>query len=173
MAKFTELLSEYLEGGKSLPSSFDLIEGFEDLFKAYYYDKEIGFETEELFEMKLDMYAKLYVPVYADRIDKLVVAWTNASNPTKVFYEHYNTTINAGKQLAKTTDLPFDDTVAEPNSLVESDAYTNTDERTTTKNETGVNVEEAYKVIDYLNKEVNIVVLRLLNEFSKCFMKVY
>ena len=173
MAKYTELLAEYLEAGGELPDVFDTIEGFEDLFIAHYCDKEIGFETEALFAVKLELYANIYVPKYAERITALATAWTNASNPTKVHYERYDTTVNAGAQRAQTTDLPFDATTATPSSVTASDAYINTDARITNREESGVTVDEAYNVIDRLNEEVFPIVLRLLRAFEPCFMGVY
>ena len=66
MAKYTETLAEYIEGGGVLPSSsFALIEDFEDLFKERYCGSELGFETELLFAMKLDYKARAVMPVYA------------------------------------------------------------------------------------------------------------
>lgn len=58
MAKYTELFSEYLEGGGELPAAFSQIDGFEDLFIGHFIDKEIGFETEVLFTIKLETKAK-------------------------------------------------------------------------------------------------------------------
>ena len=37
MAKYTELFAEYLERGGTLPASFSLIEGFEEIFKKHYF----------------------------------------------------------------------------------------------------------------------------------------
>lgn len=173
MAKYTELLAEYLEAGGELPDVFDTIEGFEDLFVGHYSDKEIGFETEALFAVKLELYAELYIPIYAARIDALATAWTNAANPTKVHYERYDTTVNAGAQRAQTTDLPFDATTATPSSVTASDAYINTDARITNREESGVTVDEAYRVIDKLNDAVKPLIVKLLDEFSPCFMGVY
>lgn len=96
MAKFTELYAEYLLNGGSIPTAFELIEGFNDLFTAYYCDKEIGFETETIFSIKLDMYANLYLPQFKKRIDMLNRAYLNAENPTRVHYETANTVINIG-----------------------------------------------------------------------------
>lgn len=173
MAKYTELLSEYLNNGGQLPSSFDEIEGFEDLFVAYYCDKEIGFETEELFEIKLETYATIYIPVYKEKLEAITSAITGAITPIKTHYEHYNTTINAGKQKGYTTDLPTNALTATPNSISESDAYTNTDERETTTEESGVTVDEGWKMVDKLNEKVTPLILTLLKEFKPCFMQIY
>lgn len=173
MAKYTELLAEYLEAGGELPTVFSTIVGFEDLFVAHYCDKEIGFETEDLFTIKLNLYADLYIPIYAARIAALATAWTNAANPTKVHYERYDTTVNAGAQRAQTTDLPFDATTATPSSVTASDAYINTDARITNREERGVTVDEAYRVIDKLNDAVKPLIVKLLDEFAPCFMGVY
>lgn len=172
MAKYTELFSEYLEGGGELPSSFSLIENFDNLFKLRFYDHEIGFETETLFSMKLELTASIMIPIYKDRIDMLAEAITGAKNPTRTFYEKYNTTINAGEQRGQTTELPIDSATAEPNSISHSDAYTNTDERTTNREESA-SVNEKYFIIDKLNEKVKSLIDSLLDEFKSCFMEVY
>ena len=68
MAKYTELFAEYLESGGELPAAFDEIVGFKDLFIGHFIDKEIGFETEVLFAIKLETNANLVIGVYADSI---------------------------------------------------------------------------------------------------------
>lgn len=173
MAKYTELLSEYLKDGGTLPSVFSSITGFEDMFVAEYCDKEIGFETEDLFAIKLDHYANIYVPIYAERISALATAWTNATNPVKVHYERYDTTINMGAQGAQTTELPINATTATPSSVSSTDAYVNTDARITNREESGVTVDEAYRVIDKLNDEIRPLIKKLLDEFKPCFMEIY
>lgn len=172
-AKYTELLADYLNTGGELPSVFSEIEGFSDLFVAYYCDKEIGFETEDLFEIKLEAYANIYVPVYKQRINELAVAWLNASNPVKVHYETGSTTVNVGEQKTSTTELPFNATTATPNGIVVSDPSENTDERETTREESGTTVDEAYRVIDKLNEAIHPIILKLLDEFKPCFMEIY
>lgn len=172
MAKYTELFSEYLEGGGELPSSFSLIENFDNLFKLRFYDHEIGFETETLFSMKLELTASIMIPLYKERIDMLAEAITGAKNPTRTFYEKYNTTINAGEQRGQTTELPIDSMTAEPNSISHSDAYTNTDERITNREE-GASINEKYYIVDKLNEKVKSLINNLLDEFNNCFMRIY
>lgn len=172
MAKYTELFSEYLECGGELPSSFSLIENFDNLFKLRFYDHEIGFETETLFSMKLELTASIMIPLYKERIDMLAEAITGAKNPTRTFYEKYNTTINAGEQRGQTTELPIDSMTAEPNSISHSDAYTNTDERITNREE-GASINEKYYIIDKLNEKVKSLINNLLDEFNNCFMRIY
>ena len=65
MAKYTELLTEYIENGGTLPTAFSLITGFEDLFIRHFCNYEIGFETETLFAIKLEEKADLYMNLYA------------------------------------------------------------------------------------------------------------
>lgn len=173
MAKYTELFAEYLAGGGQLPAVFSTIEGFENLFKGYYADKEIGFETEDLFALKLETYANIYVPVYKQRIEDLALAITGAVNPAKTFYETYTTYINGGKQRAVTTDLPFNSQSASPSSVSESDPYQNVDNKTTNRTESGATVNEAFYKIDKLNEEVKPLLLKLLNAFKHCFMNIY
>ena len=83
MAKYTELLAEYLQSGGQLPAAFDTIDGFSDLFIGHFCDREIGFETPKLFEIKLETRANLVIPIYKERIDQLMQFDTMFNEPTK------------------------------------------------------------------------------------------
>lgn len=173
MAKYTMLLTEYLEGGGALPSSFSLIQGFEDAFIGEYCDHEIGYETPLLFEIKLKAKADLIMQAYADKIAKRTLYWAKVDNPTKVYYEKTTTSYDMGKQKAQSTQLPFDATDAEPNVISENDAYHNEDERETRKEDNGENVDEVMRMLDFLNKDVTTLVQKCLAEFKTLFMEVY
>lgn len=82
--KYTELFTEYIanNGGaeNALPSLFDkvpnlTIDGeattFKDAFILNFCDREIGFETEELFALKLESRAKLVLPFYINKLKQL------------------------------------------------------------------------------------------------------
>ena len=173
MAKYTMLLAEYLQKGGQLPASFSLIQGFEDLFIAKYCDKEIGFETDELFRIKLEYKANLLIPMYKQRIDMLSAYWTKAENPTKVFYEKSTTLSNIGAQKNKTTDLPFNSVTAEPNSISDLGERQDTGEVEITKQDDNDTLDELMRRLDFLNKDVNTLVQKCLNEFKPLFMGVY
>ena len=156
MAKYTMLLAEYLERGGQLPATFSLIQGFEDIFKKHYCDKEIGFETELLFFMKLDEKADLYMQLYADKLTRLAHAYDLFDAGAKIRYtiednaksgsktlnagaqheelsetkgaEHEETSFTGGAQHTEGTELPFDSETAEPNIVNDSAEYTNTNE---------------------------------------------
>ena len=83
-AKYTEMFTEYIanNGGaeNALPSLFDkvpniTIDGevttFKDAFILNFCDREIGFETEELFALKLESRAKLVLPFYINKLKQL------------------------------------------------------------------------------------------------------
>lgn len=173
MAKYTELLAEYLQGGGLLPASFSQIDGFENLFIGRYCDHEIGFETEELFKIKLETKAELLIPKYKKRIDLLTSYYTKAENPTKVFYERATTQYNMGQQKIKTTELPFDSATAEPNIINQNDAYQNDDNREVRREENGETTDEVMRMLEFLNKAINPLIEKLLNEFKDLFMGVY
>lgn len=82
MAKYTETLGEYLESGHTLPTIFSQITDFDKHFLARYIDREIGFETEALFEIKLEGKANIIIPLYKDRITQLNAAITALSTPS-------------------------------------------------------------------------------------------
>ena len=225
MAKYTMLLAEYLQKGGQLPASFALIQGFEDLFVAKYCDHEIGFETDELFRIKLEYTANLVMQAYADKIATRAFYWTRAENPVKAYYEktqiktnlgakqrtanettnigervkESSDTTNVGAQENKTTELPFDDTTAEPNTInnlgaredsvshsetedasvdtlerIESeDAVENNDLHETWKEDNGETIDELIRMLEFLNADVTTLVEKCLNEFKPLFMAVY
>ena len=173
MAKYTELFSEYLENGGALPSLFSEIEGFEELFRLHFADKEIGFETDALFSIKLEAKANLVMQAYKDRIDARALYWAKVPNPTKVHYELTTTNYDMGKQKIKTTELPFDSAEAEPNLINENDAYHNEDEREARHEDNGETLDEVMRMLDFLNRDVTTLIEKCLNEFETLFMKVY
>lgn len=173
MAKYTETMAEFLEKGGQLPASFGLIEGFEDLFKNKFSDREIGFETEMLFVMKLELTAELYMQVYADRISKLATAWIGYDSPVKVIYRSEERTLNAGEQNSSSTELPINASTAEPNLTTKNEAYTNTDSFEHNERISGDTYDEAERKIDFLNKKVHLLINELLNEFEPCFMQIF
>lgn len=83
-AEHTEFFSEYIanNGGaeNALPSLFDKVPNitiddevttFKDAFILNFCDREIGFETEELFALKLESRAKLVLPFYITKLNQL------------------------------------------------------------------------------------------------------
>lgn len=83
MAKYTQLLAEYLEDGGELPAVFSDIEGFKDAFIGEYADCEIGFETPVLFTLKLNTRANVVIPLYSARIADLDTIRDIILNPNK------------------------------------------------------------------------------------------
>ena len=82
--KYTELFTEYISnnGGaeNALPSLFDKVPNlttdgevttFKDAFILNFCDREIGFETEELFALKLESRAKIVLPFYINKLKQL------------------------------------------------------------------------------------------------------
>lgn len=173
MAKYTETFAEYVESGFEMPEEFALVEGFEDIFKMHFFDKEIGFETEAIFAMKLQEKATLYIPLYADRIARRASALAGFDAPAKVRYETINATITNGAQKGTTTELPFDSATAKPSVINNTDEFANDEERTREERETGNTPDEIIKKLEFLNKSVYSLVDALLREFDSLFMKVY
>ena len=168
MAKYTELFMEYLEDEEhTLPSSFNLIEGFDELFKMYYCDKEIGFETEELFALKLELYANLLMPRYAEQISKIAEAWGFLNGPARTHYE--STTTILGEQKASQTELPIDYDTAQPSMVSQSEETTNTYEA----NHEDVSLADKIAYYNRLNEKVDNILIQLLKAFGPCFMEIY
>lgn len=166
MAKYTELLSEYLESGGQLPAALDTIDGFKNLFIGRYMDCEIGFETETLFAAKLEFRANLVMPYYVKRLDDLERVASAMATPSKV----RTTTVNAGEQTGQQWTLPINGAASvEPSAKTKNDAFTNTDNST----ETGYTPDEAQRAQEYYDKGVVMLLEKCLNEFKGLFMGVY
>ena len=177
MAKYTETLAEFLEKGGVLPSSsFALIEDFEDLFKERYCGSELGFETEALFAIKLDMKARVNCPIYAAKIAAVNAAIAKLQTPVKERKEQRG----YGKQHTETesdgsnTALPFDTDTATPSetSHVEgsSDADYHEDNLTFTDY---VTIDENIKIVETLTNNKRSLIEQCLDEFKPLFMGVY
>ena len=173
MAKYTELFSEYLEEGYALPSSFALIDGFEDLFKLHFCDKEIGFETEALFAVKLEERARIYLPIFAEKIQHRATALLGFDAPAKTHYETISATLTTGEQNGETTELPFNSASATPSVKNHTDEFENAEARTRTLTESGRDTREIIEALDYLNKRVKALLDDLLEVFKPLFMGIY
>lgn len=174
MAKFTETYAEYLEthDGQT-PAVFSQIQGFDDLFVGEFCDKEIGFETETLFEIKLDNLANIVIPKYKERIDLLTTAMGHAEAPTKTRYEHTDLTYTQGQQVSSNTDLPINASTATPSLITNTGNREDSTENTKDTRDSGYTPDELLRMIDYLNGKVYNVIQQCLREFDKLFMKVY
>ncbi len=184
MAKYTQLFSEWLEDGGGLPSVFDNIEGFGDLFIAHFCDHEIGFETPALFAMKFNAAAELWIPVYKDRIDSLQELYKKLENPTKTRIKTGEILRKYGEITTGRTELPAVNIAAEdredltgfsdPASVntdkehTDSEAYNNV-----TDTESGLTPSEALNQIETLAGNIRNLKNELLSRFNNIFMQVY
>ena len=164
MAKYTELLTEYLETNE-LPDIFDEIEGFKNIFVGAYCDYEIGFETEALFKLKLQTKADIVIPEYKKRIDSIDTALNQVLTTTKVRH----TLVEAGEQASQSYVLPYNTNTSQPSAKAHNDAFTNED----TVTESGATIDENLRVIDELERKRDNIINVLLLEFKPLFMAIY
>ena len=168
MAKYTELFAEYLESGGELPAAFGDIEGFTDLFVARYCDKEIGFETETLFHVKLEERAAIIIPAYVKRIEATDAAWLIVTNPSRT----QGRTFISGQKNTATRSLPLNSQTAQPTQTATAETFTDTE----TTLFTGMTSDEAIRRTEYFQKldgTAWILLDACLREFENLFMKVY
>ena len=135
----TELFTQYIanNGGAdaALPSLFEKIPSitidgetttFKDAFVLNFSDREIGFETEALFALKLEGRAKLVIPRYVHKLDELSkLDYINAQR----------TETETRKVIAKITDGGTD-TVTRTTSGTSTDSGTDAVTRTTSDTST-------------------------------------
>lgn len=170
MAFYTETLRDYLNHGNELPESFGLISrtgyDFNTLFYEYYADREIGFETEELFALKVKKIADLYIPDYVkiiENYESVIEALKAKSKKTESLTEN-------GKITTRQFDLPIagETTGINPSGIGETEPTNN---KTTTTNEESA--DELTRKIDWLMGQEKNAIEQLLEKFERCFMQVF
>lgn len=199
--KYTELLTEYVQsnGGaaNAFPAAFDTIpdfggKNFKELFLLRYCAREIGFETEELFQLRLEGKASEVCPDYVRKL-------ANYDKFTALSAE-FKKTFKFGETNTRTPNL----TVKGDGGVVAVDNYENSDlggvlpnpnalssvQRTsdqsgtkttgTDKNERGgTNVEiselSPREMQEIANAEIDVknIYSALLDEFEPLFMQVF
>lgn len=162
MAKYTETFMDWLSNGNEYPSSFDAdaFPNLKDRFFARYCDKEIGYETEELFRIKFTAVADSKIPLYVASVKALEVSDAKIADPIK------KTKTTNGVTKVKTTELPFDSSTSSPSSIIDSD-------ENIIENETsGFAYNEAIALSEW-NERIRDMEEKLLDEFNNLFMKVY
>lgn len=170
MAFYTETLREYLNHGNELPESFGLIArtgyDFNTLFYEYYADREIGFETEELFALKVKKIADLYIPEYVkiiENYESVIEALKAKSKKTESLTEN-------GKITTRQFDLPIAGATEgiNPSGIGETEPTSN---KTTTTNDESA--DELTRKIDWLLGQEKNAIEQLLEKFERCFMQVF
>ena len=165
MAYFTETYLEWLEDGGTIPASFGLIDGFKNAFENRYCDREIGFETPELFQRKLDLKASEVMPIYSARLTAF-----NALDyaPTKK-----NTSkATIGKRKTSMADLPINavsSTEPVPSTISATDEATDSQ----TNEASGFTPSERIEWEKALLEKRTSILQTCLDEFEPLFMQVY
>lgn len=170
MAFYTETLREYLNHGNSLPESFGLIAqtgyDFNTLFFEHFADREIGFETEELFALKVKEVADLWIPQYVKTIQNYDSIIEALKAPTK---KSESITENE-KITTRQFDLPVAGVTdgINPSGIGETDP---TRAKTTTT--TDESADELTRKVDWLLGQEKNALMDLLERFERCFMQVF
>lgn len=168
MVKYTQLFSEWIEDGGTLPSILGDLEGLEEALIYKYFDCEIGYETPLLFGMKLEGRANEVVPIYVQKQIQLEVAFAALSTPSSRVHTR---TYQAGGRSGESYDRPISGS-STPTEKTSTASYTDTD----TTRETGTTPDETMKIaqarLDYQIQSAEIL-RDCVNEFSNLFMGVY
>ena len=144
----TELFTQYIasNGGadSALPSLFDKIPSitiddevttFKDAFVLNFCDREIGFETEALFALKLEGRAKLIIPRYVRKLEELAkLDYINAQRTEKETRASTSKTTDGGTDTMthETSGTSTDggtDTMTHETSGTSTDGGTDTNKR--------------------------------------------
>lgn len=170
MAFYTETLREYLNHGNELPVSFGLIAqtgyDFNAIFFEHFADREIGFETEELFALKVKKVADLYIPEYV----KIIENYESVIEALKAKTKKTESLTENGKITTRQFDLPIagiTDGIS-PSGIGETEP--NSTKTTATNDESA---DELTRKIDWLMGQEKNAIEQLLDKFERCFMQVF
>ena len=170
MAFYTETLREYINHGNQLPESFGLIAqtgyDFNTIFFEHFADREIGFETEELFALKVKKVADVWIPQYV----KIIRNYDSTLEAIKANVTKTTVAENLGETTDKSYDLPTADDVSgiTPTGVAKSLPIAN-------KTETSVEQRpsDLEKKANWFTKMKDNAITSLLSKFENCFMQVF
>ena len=170
MAFYTETLREYINHGNELPESFNLITqtgyDFNTIFYEHFADREIGFETEELFALKVKKVADLYIPDYV----KIIENYESIIEALKAKTKKSETITENEKITTRQFDLPVAGVTdgINPSGIGETDP---TRAKTTTTSDESP--DELTRKVDWLLGQEKNALMDLLERFERCFMQVF
>lgn len=190
-AKYTEYFADWLAGGGVFPAAFEY-DGIDPLpnlkvnFTAYYTDRELGLETEELFNFKFELYANIYISKYRQRAQELQQLYTQLTAPEKRHIKSGNFSRSYSPTVTKDFDLPVN--IPDLTPADESEQFKNSTPQTAsrtaehTETETYNNVtdvdngftpSELSAQIKELEGKIYNIELELIKMFEPLFMQVF
>lgn len=194
----TELFTQYIanNGGaeNALPSLFDKVPNlktydevtkFKDAFILNFCEREIGFETEELFALKLEARAKLVLPFYIEKLKQLAsIDYINAKRTETENRSNTGNIIDSGKDTNTRFkgENPLVDTELTFNAKAVSEQETNevgygkntntTGSENVTREYTDGGIEERELYERVLNDTMNVW-QEIFKKFDSLFMQVW
>lgn len=197
-AEHTEFFTEYIanNGGaeNALPTLFDKVPSitiddevttFKDAFILNFCDREIGFETEELFALKLESRAKLVLPFYINKLNQLAsIDYINAKRTESETRTSTGNITDGGKDTNTRFkgENPLIDTTLTFNAKAVSEQETNeigygkntntTGSENVTREYTDGDIEERNLYERVLNDTMNVW-HEIFKKFESLFMQVW
>ena len=197
-AEHTEFFTEYIanNGGaeNALPTLFDKVPNitiddevttFKDAFILNFCDREIGFETEELFALKLESRAKLVLPFYINKLNQLAsIDYINAKRTESEKRTSTGNITDGGKDTNTRFkgENPLIDTTLTFNAKAVSEQETNeigygkntntTGSENVTREYTDGDIEERNLYERVLNDTMNVW-HEIFKKFESLFMQVW
>ena len=197
-AEHTEFFTEYIanNGGaeNALPTLFDKVPNitiddevttFKDAFILNFCDREIGFETEELFAIKLESRAKLVLPFYINKLNQLAsIDYINAKRTESETRTSTGNITDGGKDTNTRFkgENPLIDTTLTFNAKAVSEQETNeigygkntntTGSENVTREYTDGDIEERNLYERVLNDTMNVW-HEIFKKFESLFMQVW
>lgn len=194
----TELFTQYIanNGGaeNALPTLFDKVPSitiddevttFKDAFILNFCDREIGFETEELFALKLESRAKLVLPFYINKLNQLAsIDYINAKRTESEKRTSTGNITDGGKDTNTRFkgENPLIDTTLTFNAKAVSEQETNeigygkntntTGSENVTREYTDGDIEERNLYERVLNDTMNVW-NEIFKKFESLFMQVW
>lgn len=169
-AEITEYLRDYLTRF-NLPAVFDTIQiggkSFKDLFIAKFNLYEIGYETEEEFNQKLDMQAAIVFNKYMPLVDKFnsVLDNFNKSVKTNKGWQYNKSNLKQNQYDNNLSSVVEDDDISAQLASENINDNKGENEEATTS----ITIDDYMKAQD----ELEAIGFKMLNEFKPLFIQIF
>lgn len=188
-ANYTEFLRDYLINN-ALPASLsDADEAFEcdfkEVFKQWFYMREIGFDTEEMFKQKLNAQISVFLPHYIDKANKLKTLFNSIFNTGYTITQTNDLTNSLINDTANDTRIDYNTPVGSNQKILPPSAMSGGSENTITRNSTSTNTGDitteysknprfnSLEALKEFQDNFKNIIYECLNAFDCLFMQVF
>ena len=190
-ASYTEFLRDYLENNE-LPQALSIVDDafecdFKEVFTEHFLLREIGFDTEEVFNQKLNSQCNLYMNYYKEKAEGLKELFSNIFENSFSITQTNNLANTIVSDITNDTRVHYDtpaDNSATPDTMpnsaisnVDKNNYSRTGSNTNTGTITTLYSKNpkynSYEALTKFQEEFKNIIQECLNAFDCLFMQIF